>query len=207
VIPNLEFALGTFLVFGLLPLILALTIERWFWRLPLFGKLIQKKLEWDAETVMLSGVTIKVFRETANMGAKVSVAHHLATAANDIKIQLGRAQYRAFIITFVGFGLVALAQSTSALSEPQITPAPAQVGSAASPDAHVAVSASPTETGTKRVDSRSLEVLLRIFMTYTLPVGAVALLIESFTLLFALFDQVRKYEELLDPERVSSRAR
>lgn len=208
-LPKVELALIGFIVFGFIPVVLAMTIERWFWHLPLFGKLIQRKLEWDAETILHPGgdITIKTFRETAGMGAKVTVAHHLATAANDIKIQLGRAQFRAFLVTLVGFGLVAFAESNYTIAKNDTTSPAAQIQNAPASPIGQTPSSSPTPaTGNARtLEATPLDVLLRILITYTLPVGAAVLLIESYTLIFALFDQARKYEDLLDPERVRRR--
>ena len=168
---DLRFATWCFIIFGAIPFVLGLTSAWWFWKLRLIGKLWPSKLKWDEDAVNLptQPILLRVLRETDSLGAKTTIAHHLALWANDIRVRLMNAQIRAFAMTFVGYGLIALAAR-----QPKAT--------------------APTTSG-----SDGWTVLLQILTVYTLPVTAAISLFEAYALITCLIDQARKFEDLLDP--------
>jgi hypothetical protein len=168
-----DLSLYFFIVFGLMPFVMALFSEHWFWRLPLVCKVWKRKKEWDDAEVELPSakVKLKVIRETTSTGSKITVAHHLAQWADDVRVRLFSAQVRGFAIVLVGWVLTVI---------PQTPPPTADQG-------------------------RAEYVILRMLATYTLPVAGVAAMFEAYTLLWALYDQLRKYQDLLDPERIARR--
>lgn len=187
--PLVLLSLFGFVIFGVIPLILALTADRWFWYIPLFGNLVQQKLVWDPENAKATGgsETIKSYRLRDDMGAKITVTHHLADVANDVKVQLTHGQLRTFVVTLLGFLLVFFAETNFAVQHPP-TPKP-QPGQTAPP--------APTTS--------PIDAVVRVLAAYTLPIAAGASLFEALALLLATYNQARKYEGLLDPGRVARR--
>jgi hypothetical protein len=204
-----------FVVFGLIPLALALSMERWFWRLPLIRSLEQRKNEWDAETIWFpsAATVLGEYRVQKHIGSKITVAHHLADVASDVKNRLMQAQIRTFIITVIGVLLIGFSQMSQPSREPQrandVIAPPSTLQGHASPS--LTANAAPRQVGKGGADAGPddimLQLLLNIFTTYTVPIGATAFIVEATALILGLMDQSRKYERLLEPERVRARMR
>lgn len=178
---------AAFILFGLVPLLTAATMEIWFWRLPLIRQLEDRRVVWDQEEAWVppQATSISDYRKQRDMGAKITVTHHLADLASEIKQRLLSAHLRAAIVTGVGGLLIVFATAQ---------PAPAAAGKG-SPSAKPSV-----------VDDVG-QIVVQFLAKYTVPISATALIVESMALILGLMDQCRKYETLLDPARVGARRR
>ena len=193
------FSVIGFILFGVLPLISALTMEKWFWRLPLIGDLEEKKVEWDLQDIWLppAAIPIAEYRMQKNMGAKITVTHHLADVASDIKHRLMYTQVRTFIFTLLGLVFIFIVQY--AATRPQATSQVPQRPVTQAPTVQV-----PQQPFNIQTQSGSF-LAVKLLATYTAPFSALALLVEAVALVLSLIDQTRKYERLLNPPRIHAR--
>lgn len=185
-----------FVSLGLTPFVMAMTAERWFWRLiPLFGKLYEKKISWDKELVALpqdaANVTIKTLREQNSLGSKITVTHHLAAAANDVKVQIQRAHVLSFIFAMLGTIL-------SVSSAIKTTSGGAASASAANPMAPGSAAA---------FQSQFIDNALAGLTSFIVPYVPSMAIVYACSITYMLWDQVRKYEDVLAPEVAEARAK
>src|SRR5262245_33526205 len=110
--------------FGVVPLISALTMEKWFWRLPLIGALERKRREWDPQPIWMptTEMSIKDYRNHEDMGAKITITHHLTVIASEIKDSLVASQIRTFGLTALGVAFIAVVQVSQ--GTPILSPTP-----------------------------------------------------------------------------------